>query len=288
MTETVLDRVLDSLRGAANISRAYQLKPAVVLWTDHEGQWRGLAERLRAMLPELVILGDHGPGERRGPAIWIKCMLARTLDEADWPAGAVPIVYLPGVSRSDLRAIETCPRELQPLAELQYRGVFWSQVNGKDWTVNAFFSSGRGGLNLDVSTDQATQGAMHRALDVLLDTPVDDLEGRRLESADFDALLSADPIRDLLTRMNNPEGTAEEWHGARWDAFRSRCKADWKLDPKADGVLVAAERIAEGRPEWDAVWERYQGGWRAFPKVIERLRLASLPVQRDLLTDLSR
>jgi len=195
---------------------------------------------------------------------------------------------LPGVSRSDLRAIETCPRELQPLAELQYRGVFWSQSNGKDWTVNAFLSSSHGGLNLDVSADQATQQAMHRALDVLLDTPVEDLGGRRLEASDFDALLSADPVRDLLTWMNDPEGTAEAWQGARWDAFRSRCKAEWTLDPDADGVLVAAERIAEARPEWDAVWERYQGGWRAFPRVIERLTLASLPVHRDLFTDLSR
>ncbi|NEX20186.1 hypothetical protein G3480_07645 [Thiorhodococcus mannitoliphagus] len=55
------------------------------------------------MIPELLVLGDHAPAERRGPAIWIKCMLARTLEEADWPTTAVPIIYLPGVSRADLR-----------------------------------------------------------------------------------------------------------------------------------------------------------------------------------------
>ena len=288
MTDTILDRLVASLTVAADLSRAYQMRPAAVLWTDHEGQWRGLAERLGEMLPQLLLFGDYAPKESRGPAIWIKCMLARQLEDADWPAKSVPIIYLPGVSRADLRAIETCPRELQPLAELQYRGLFWSQINGRDWTVKAFLSSGRGGLNLDVSGDQATQSAMHRALDVLLDTPVDDLKGKRLEAADFDALLSADPVRDLLTWMNNPEGTAAEWQGARWDAFRSRCKADWKLDPEADGVLVAAERIAEGPKEWDPVWQRYRTGWRAFPKVIERLRQASIPVYRDLFTDLSR
>ncbi|WP_200346471.1 BREX-1 system phosphatase PglZ type B [Halochromatium glycolicum] len=288
MTETVLDRVLDSLRSAANISRVDQVRPAAVLWTDHERQWQALAERLREMLPELLVLGDHDPEARRGPAIWIKCMLARTLDEAEWPAGAVPIIYLPGVSRADLRAIESCPRELQPLAELQYRGVFWSQLNGKDWTVNAFLSSSRGGLNLDLSADQATRHALHRALDVLLDTPVEKLKGRRLEATDFDALLSADPVRDLLTWLNDPEATTSDWQGARWDAFRSRCKADFKLDPDADGVLVAAERICAGRPEWAAVWERYRVGWRAFPKVRARLKRASLPAHRDLFTDFSR
>jgi hypothetical protein len=288
MPDTVLDHLLSSLRNAANISRAEQVRPAAVLWTDHEGQWQGVAERLRPLLPELLILGDYAPAERRGPAIWIKCMLARTLEEADWPDNAVPILYLPGVSRTDLRAIESCPRALQPLAELQYRGLFWSQLNGRDWTVNAFLSSSRGGLKLDVSGDQATQAALHRALDVLLNTRVADLKGRRLEASDFDALLSADPMRDLLSWLNDPEGTVAKWQGARWDAFRSRCKADWKLDPEADGVLVAAERIAEGGAHWDGVWERYQVSWRTFPKVIERLRLASLPMTQDLFTDLRR
>ncbi len=286
--DTILERIVASLTAAANVSRAYQVRPAAVLWTDHDGQWRRLAERLGEMLPQLLLFGDYIPKESRGPAIWIKCMLARQLEQADWPAKAVPIIYLPGVSRADLRAIETCSRALQPLAELQYRGIFWSQINGRDWTVNAFISSSRGGLNLDVSGDRATQAAMHRALDVLLDTPVDDLKDKRLEAADFDALLSADPVRDLLTWMNSPDGIAAEWQGARWDAFRNRCKAEWKFDPEADGVLVAAERIAEGSKEWDPAWQRYRTGWRAFPKVVERLRQASLPVHQDLFTDLSR
>lgn len=34
MQETVLDCVIESLTGAANISRASQARPAVVLWTD--------------------------------------------------------------------------------------------------------------------------------------------------------------------------------------------------------------------------------------------------------------
>jgi hypothetical protein len=285
---TVLDHLVESLTSAANVSRASQARPAAVLWTDQDGQWSGTAARLREMLPHLFTLGDYQPAERQGPAIWIKCALARVLEETDWPSGVVPVVYLPGVSRGDLRAIESCPRELQPLAELQYRGVFWSQANGRDWSVNAFLSSKRGGLRLDLSADQATAAAMHRALDVLLDTPVEDLKGKRLEAADFDALLSADPVRDLLTWMNDPEGAAREWRGPRWDAFRSRCKADWKLDPVADGVLVAAERIAEGRKEWDPVWQRYRSGWRAFPKLIERLRQASLPMHLDLFADLGR
>jgi hypothetical protein len=54
-----------------------------------------------------------------------------------------------------LRATEECPDELKPLAELQYRGVFWSQVNGKDWTITAFLQTNHGGLQLKIAKDQA-------------------------------------------------------------------------------------------------------------------------------------
>ena len=288
MQEIVLDRLIESLGSAANISRASQARPAAVLWTDYEGQWRGVAGRLRALLPHLFTLGDYKPEQAQGPAIWIKCVLAGELEEPGWPAGVVPVIYLPGVSRADLRAIETCPRHLQPLAELQYRGVFWSQSNGRDWTVRAFLSGNRGGLGLDISGDQATQAAMHRALDVVLDSKLSDLRGRRLEAQDFDVLLSADPVRDLLTWMDDPQRCAADWHGPRWDAFRHRCRADWNLDPDTDDPAIAAERLAEGVAEWEPVWSRYAAAWRAFPNILERLRQVSPPGIRDLFADLSR
>jgi len=168
-----------------------------VLWTDQDGQWQGLARRLRELLPHLLVVGDFDPAQRRGPAIWLKCMLARTLEAADWPDDTVPVVYLPGVSRSD-----------------------------------------------------------------------------------------------LLTWMGRPEETAAAWRGGRWDAFRSRCRAAMQLDLDADGVLVAAERLAarhgDSAPVWESVWDRFVDGWRAFPKVVDRLRQVLLPAHGDLFADLRR
>ena len=67
----------------------------------------------------------------------------------------MPVLYLPGYSRQEMRGLESCPVELQPLAELQYRGVMWSQKNGRDWTVNAFLQSREGGgLGIRVEGDQ--------------------------------------------------------------------------------------------------------------------------------------
>ena len=148
---TLLDRIVEALRRAVVINRTVQAPPAVMLWTDKDSQWAPVMPTLRAALPELFTLGGYAPEHRTGPAIWLKCALARTLPEIAFDPNATPILYLPGVSRTDLRAIESCPRDLQPLAELQYRGIFWSQTNGKDWTVNAFLTAKQGGLALNVA-----------------------------------------------------------------------------------------------------------------------------------------
>ena len=76
--------------------------------------------RLQSELAELLVLGDYAP-EPHGPAIRLRCVIAGKAPDVTLPADRVPVFYLPGVSRQDLRAIEDCPDLLKPLAELQYR-----------------------------------------------------------------------------------------------------------------------------------------------------------------------
>jgi hypothetical protein len=160
---------------------------------------------------------------------------------------AVPILYLPGVSRATLRATEDCPDELKPLAEIQYRGVFWSQVNGKDWTVTAFLQSNHGGLQLKLARDAATSSSIRRSLDKLVDVPVEELRARSaaggLNSSFFDSLISDDPIDDLLSWLSDPKGTRDRWEPGRWDTLCSRCLADYGFDPDRDGELKGAELL---------------------------------------------
>ena len=87
----------------------------------------------------------------------------------EFPKDTVPIIYLPGVSRATLRATEECPNELKPMAELQYRGVIWSQANGKDWTLSAYLQNEKGGLGLTVARDQGTGTSLRRAIEKLAD-----------------------------------------------------------------------------------------------------------------------
>ena len=136
----------------------------------------------------MLVLGDYDPPRKSGPAIWLRCVIEGKLPAVELPPGAVPVLYLPGVNRQDLRLVEEMGESLKPLVELQYRGVFWSQLNTKDWTILAFLKSEQGGLGLDTAQDQETKNAMRLALVSLLDENVKTLQGKRLDSDYFNTL----------------------------------------------------------------------------------------------------
>lgn len=272
--KTVVEALVHSLESAARFNPNDVVRPSVVLWTDHDAQWQPIIPQLRRLLPQLLTFGDYDPELRSGPAIWLRSVVDRALPEVEIPDRATPIVYLPGVSRQELRAVQECPDSLKPLVELQYRGVCWTQKNGRDWTVEAFLVSEEGGLGLDVARDATTRRAMLGALGELATTAVDRLKGKHLEAEDFDKLFSNDPAKDLLLWLSDPEAVKSEWNGGRWAAFRSRCKADFKFDPDKDGELVGAELLGKRNGPWATVWERFTESPVLYPGVPELLRKA--------------
>ena len=271
---TVIEALVQSLETAAKFNSNDVIKPCAVLWTDHDAQWQLLIPQLRRLLPQLLTLGDYEPDHRIGPAIWLRSVVDRALPDVELPEGATPIVYLPGVSRQELRAVQECSDRLKPLVELQYRGVCWTQKNGRDWTVAAFLVSGEGGLGLDVAHDANTGRAMLGALAELATTSVDRLRGKHLEAEDFDKLFSDDPVKDLLLWLSDAKAVRSEWSRSRWAAFRSRCKADFEFDPDKDGELVGAELLGRQQAVWGTVWERFTESPVLYCGVPELLRKA--------------
>jgi hypothetical protein len=230
--------------------------PAAVLWTDTDGQWAELVARLRGEVPFLFTLGDYDAARRTGPAIWLRCIVDRTLTDV-WPRQAgTPVVYLPRVERQQLRAAGDCPPELQPLVELQYRGTVWHQRNGRDWTVEAFLTSADG-CGLELAKDQMTKAAMMRVLPRLADLPLDALRGRRLTAADFDQLAVPDHQRDLLLWMHDPSGFRASHSDTEWIAFCNLVLASYGISPEDDGVAEAAKRFLEGHGQWALLWQRF-------------------------------
>ena len=243
-------KIAEALTAAAKVNRALMSNPAAILWPDPDRQWQKVVSSLADVVPSLFTLGDYAPTENQGPSIWLKTVLGVT--PVNTKPTTIPVIYLPGVSKSDLRAIESCPRALQPLAELQYRGVFWNQSNGKDWTINAFLTSKSGGLGLDVAQDRETQEALPQVLapGLLLDRRIDDLQSRQINAEWLRSLLTPNPTRDMLVWMNAPQAIQQEWAGVRWDVFRKLAKADFGLDLVSEGPVVAAEKLALREGKW--------------------------------------
>ncbi len=283
---SVLDRLAAALSEAGRYNKSVQAAPSAVLWPDAESQWVSVIPLLQAAGLQVLTYGAYDPDRLQGPAIWLKTAIAGALDGVK--VSDLPLIYLPGVSRSDLRAVEHCPRELQPLAELQYRGVFWTQANGKDWTVNAFLSS-KNSLGFNVSADQETQKALLRAVSsgVLLSVPVADLDGRLIDAAYLNNLLAPNSTRDILAWLNAPSAIQAEWQGEHWSIFTDRCRADYGFDPVADGELVAAEKLAARAGAWAGVWELYEDSWGSFPRVVDLLSKVTKPHPTGLFDDFS-
>ncbi len=278
---TLLDALITSLHQASAYNRHDQIPPVAVLWPDKERQWTPLLPLLRTHLT-ILTLGDYNPSIRQGPAYYLRCMLAGTLEDR-LPDAATPILYLPGYSRQEIRAVEDCPKPLRPLAELQYRGVLWTHKNGRDWTVPGFLQSSDGGLDIPVLGDTASKEALLRALPKLIHEPLARLRSQApLRAAFFDELLNPDEVRRLLKWMDSPQAWRSQMAEAEWRAFVSLCRNKYEVDPERDTALSAAERLGNPSGVWQVVWQRYSEVPDAYPAIPDLLRRAA-PPQPNLL-----
>ncbi|MHB8576499.1 MAG: BREX-1 system phosphatase PglZ type B [Dehalococcoidia bacterium] len=270
---TLLDALVRAIAAASGYNRQDQAPPAAVLWPDRERQWEPLLPQLRERLP-LLTLGAYTPGERTGPAYWLRCAIGGTLPAPVLLPGETPVIYLQGYGRQDLRAVEDCPRELQPLAELQYRGAVWSHRNGKDWTIAAFLQSDDG-LVIEVAPDSHTREALSRALLKLADEPLARLRREApLQAAFLNELLNPDPVRGVLRWLNDPIACRAAQSHDEWTAFRGLCRQQLGLNPETDGELSAALKLGNREGRWETVWRRFAESPASYPGVAEQLRRA--------------
>jgi hypothetical protein len=269
MSETLLDRVEARVRQALTYNENADSAPAVLLWPDRDHQFVRATEKLRSRLP-LLTLGELDVGRAQGPAYWLRCAVAGTIP-VDLPAG-LPILYLPGVGRDDLRAIEGCPRELAPLAELQYRGQWFAHPNGKDWTIRAFLSNRDRGLGLDVAEDTGTAEALLGSFGELLELPMRRLTSQYLDADFLHRLLNPDPAARLLEWLDDPAAFRSRSDAAQWNAFVKLCRKEYDFDPASDGEVTGGRLLGQRQGGWDEVWRRFAQAPERYSGVEARLR----------------
>jgi hypothetical protein len=274
MASSIYDKVLKALKQAEQHNSNIMVKPEVILWPDPEKQWSEVIPIMQEDFPHLISYGKYVPELRQGPSIWIKCMVARVLPEANWPDNVTPVIYLPGVSKNDLRNVEDAKLEFQPLLEYQYTGTTFVQENGKEWTILAFMENSVQGLGLKVAKDEATKNALKKALPRLFrDNEI--FEGKTIIDCDFlNNQLFPDIIHNILRWMCTGDSFLQEMPGGKRDVFINICKTQYDFTPDHKIIYSIAEKLGAQRNQWKYVWQMYANAPNKYPEIEELLRSA--------------
>lgn len=272
MTTTVRQQLLDALQQAGSYDSNTLDAPIALVWTDEAEQWAGVVADLREHRL-IVTLGAYNPDDMQGPAYWIRSVITGEL-LVDGSPGGLPIVYLPGVSRSDLRAIAEIDPALAPVAGLQHRFEWFGHPNGKDWTITSLFANKEAGFGLSVASDQPTARGLVAGIGQLLDVPLAQLGNKHIDADYVNGLLNPDPVRALLNYIDDPARSRASMDASAWAAFTQQARNDYAFSPASDGELRGAHLLGQAKNGWASVWERFQQNPHDYPNIADRLRAA--------------
>ncbi len=265
--------MITSLREAARYDSGNFIKPVVILWADPEQQWQTIIPQLQAEMPELMIYGSYQPESKTGPAIWLKCMVAGMLPDADWDSALTPIIYLPSISKADLKDLANADPQLAPLMEYQYTGVIWTHRNGKEWTVSAFMQNKEEGMGLEVAPDNATRYALLEALPKIMEEP--SIQYPALVNAEFlHLLLFPHVLRNILEWMCRGDAFIQSLETDKRQVFISICQQKFGFDPNPKNIISIAEKLGMKRDHWQSVWDFYVMAAEKYPEIEDYLRQA--------------
>lgn len=277
--DTIASELALRLRQFATVSGS-EHPVAAVIWTDAKSEWLPAFDALRRQIPELLCLGSHNPERGTGPAIWLRCVVDKTIAVEGFPEGAVPIIYVPGYSRAQLRADELGPLEVRPLVDLALRGKVWSQPNTSDWGVISFLGS-QAGLGLNVAGNMSTQQAILLNLSDIINEPLSELRGKQLDADTFQRMVTPDVVKMLLKWMDNPDAFRASNPPNVWQSFCSQLMSKFDFNVEADGHTTALELLCKGEGEWEHAWQRLGEAPAGYSGIARRLGEISPP---DLLS----
>jgi hypothetical protein len=274
MSRSIYDKVVQALEQAENHNSNVMVRPEVILWPDPENQWSEVIGVLQANIPHLLIYGNFEPTKKQGPAIWLKCMIAKALPEANWDADAIPIIYLPGVAKSDLRNVENAVFNFQPLLEYQYTGTLFIQENGREWSILAFVENPINGLGIKVAKDNATKDALKKTLPSIFQDR-DVLANRTFIDADYlNNQLFPDIIPTILKWMCKGDVFLGSMDASKKEVFYNLCKSQYEFEPDHKNIKAIAEKLGSQKNSWKYVWQLYANAPHKYAEIEDLLRLA--------------
>lgn len=274
MNHSIYDKVFAALKQAEQHNSSVMVRPEVILWPDPERQWESIMPALRKSIPHILVFGDYDPEKKQGPAIWLKCMVAKVLPEADWESNVVPIIYLPGISKSDLRNVGNAGLGFQPLLEYQYTGSLFLQENGKEWTIQAFIENPDTGLGIRIAKDSATKYALRQVLSSIFEDQ-EVLYGKTIIDADYlNSQLLPDILPAILKWMCKGDTFLHSLEADKIEVFANLCISRFDFEPDYRNIKAIAEKLGSQKNAWKQVWQLFANAPQKYPEMENLLRLA--------------
>jgi len=274
MSQSIYDKVLVALKHAESHNSNLMVRPEVILWPDPENQWLDVIAQLQPTLPQLLVYGSYDAAKKQGPAIWLKCMIARELPDADWDLDAIPIIYLPGIAKNNLRNVENAVFNLQPLLEYQYTGTLFIQENGREWTILAFVENPVSGLGITVSKDNTTKEALKKTISTIFQDP-EIFYGKSTIDGDFlNNQLFPDIIPTILKWMCRGDSFFQTIEDSRKEVFINLCKSQYEFEPDHKNIKAIAEKLGSQKNSWKYVWQLYATAPHKYSEIEGLLRLS--------------
>jgi hypothetical protein len=269
------EKIITSLAKAKEFNSAIMVKPEVILWPDPERQWEPIIPELQKEFKALLVLGEFKPEAMQGPAIWIKCMVNKTLPEATWSASETPIIYMPGISKNDLKEGAEDNISLQPLMEYQYAGTTWTQENGKEWTLLAFLQNKQTGLGIKTAQDTQTKDALKKALFTIYNDDQALYSKPVIDADHLYTILFPDVVPSLLNWINEGDKFLSGLPQDKREVFSNICQSQYGIKPDKNSQVIAAERLGSQQNGWKLVWDYYANAPKKYPHIPSLLRSAT-------------
>jgi hypothetical protein len=277
MLTSLEDKLKQSLKNAVLYHSDLFVKPEVLLWPDPDKQWEPIIRELQKTVKELLVLGDYKPEAKQGPAIYIKCMVARTLPEADWSDNIVPILYIPGLSKNDIKNISIAQLEYQSLMEYQFTGTIWLQENGKEWTINAFLQNKAEGLNLSVSQDNTTRDMLKKALPIYFREPEAFKYREHIDADYLYSIVFPEFIPVLLKWICKGDDFLGAMDEDKQKIFQNICSSRYAIEANYSNIKDIVQKLITRKNNWAHVWQYYSNSPTKYPEIEYWLRQLPSP-----------
>jgi hypothetical protein len=274
MKYSIYDKVVHALKQAENHNSNVMVKPEVILWPDPDEQWIDVIGVLQEEMPQLLIYGSFNPNKKQGPAIWLKCMIAKALADANWNDDAIPIIYLPSVAKSDLRNVENAVFNFQPLLEYQYTGTLFIQDNGREWSILAFIENPIYGLGIKVAHDNATKDALKKTLPSIFQDEEVLANKSTIDANYLNNQLFPDIIPSILKWMCKGDSFLKHMEAGKRETFINLCVSQYEFEPDHKNIKAIAEKLGSQKNSWKYVWQLYATAPHKYPEIEGLLRLA--------------